>query len=292
MTLIRTSSHIPVSAAVWLIAGVIFGSMFGSRYLQEAIDLYNGYRWNYVEKCIINPGNFAGGYCRMPKECTCTDVDSIDDIQATQMTPELFKDRYLRTNRPVVVRNVSLNWEAMKVLDYSWLKAQYTKSEEILQFEAKNCFFKCYKTEEFPTLASVFTMSEERVSDVLSRPWYVGWSVCHQPVLREIEKLIELPEFLSDLDMLGNMWIFIGSPGYGAHLHLDDDLELPTWQAQISGVKTWFLQPPPECGGRCKKELQTDLHPGDMIIVNTNFWFHKTRVKDQGISLVVTQQVG
>ena len=29
-----------------------------------------------------------------------------------------------------------------------------------------------------------------------------------------------------------------------------------------------------------------------MIIVNTNFWFHKTRVKDQGISLVVTQQVG
>ena len=92
--------------------------------------------------------------------------------------------------------------------------------------------------------------------------------------------------------MLGNMWIFIGSPGYGAHLHLDDDLELPTWQAQISGVKTWFLQPPPECGGQCKKEIQTALHPGDMIIVNTNFWFHKTRVKDEGISLVVTQQIG
>ena len=209
-------THIPVSAAVWLIAGVIFGSMFGSRYLQEAIDLYNGYRWNYEEKCIINPGNFAGGYCRMPKECTCTDVESIDDIPATQMTPELFKERfvarlvlavekinclnisrYLRTNRPVVVRNVSLDWEAMKVLDYSWLKAQYTKTEEILQFEAKNCFFKCYKTEEFPTLASVFTMSEERVSDVLSRPWYVGWSVCHQPVLREIEKLSKTGYFLS-----------------------------------------------------------------------------------------------
>ena len=97
--------------------------------------------------------------------------------------------RYLRTNRPVVVRNVTLHWEAMKVLDYSWLKAQYSKSEEILQYEANNCYFKCYKTEEFPTLASVFTMSEERVSDVLSRPWYVGWSVCHKPVVREIEKL-------------------------------------------------------------------------------------------------------
>ena len=207
-----------------------------------------------------------------------------------------------------MVRNVTLDWEAMKVLDYSWLKAQYTKSDEILQYDARNCFFKCYKTEEFPTLASVFTMSEERVSDVLSRPWYVGWSVCHKPVVREIEKLskaeifkhfksistfpVQLPDFLSELDMLGNMWIFIGSPGYGAHLHLDDDLELPTWQAQISGVKTWFLQPPPECGGRCKQELEADLHPGDMIIVNTNFWFHKTKVKDHGISLVVTQQIG
>ena len=89
----------------------------------------------------------------------------------------------------MVVRNISLDWEAMKVLDYSWLKAQYTRSAEILQYEATNCYFKCYKTEEFPTLASVFSMSEERVSDVLSRPWYVGWSVCHKPVFREIEKL-------------------------------------------------------------------------------------------------------
>ena len=70
------------------------------------------------------------------------------------------------------------------------------------------------------------------------------------------------------------------------------DLELPTWQAQISGAKTWYLQPPPECSGVCRSEIQGDLHPGDMIIVNTNFWFHKTLVLEQGISLVVTQQVG
>lgn len=92
----------------------------------------------------------------------------------------------------MIVRNVSLGWEAMKVLDFSWLKAEYLKSEEILQHEAENCFFKCYKTEEFPNLASVFRMSEERVTDVMSRPWYVGWSVCHPPVLHEIEKLSRL----------------------------------------------------------------------------------------------------
>ena len=99
MTLIRTSSHIPVSATVWLITGVIFGSMFGSRYLQEAIDLYNGYRWNYMEKCIINPGNFAGGYCRMPKECTCAGLEGIDDIPAAEMTSELFKERFVACSR-------------------------------------------------------------------------------------------------------------------------------------------------------------------------------------------------
>merc|ERR1711884_165250 len=154
MTLPQSSSsnHVQISSVAWLIVGVALGSMFGSRCLQEAIDLYNGYRWNYLEKCIINPGNFAGGYCRMPKECTCAGLDGIDDIPAAEMTSELFKERYLRTNRPVVVRNVTLDWEAMKVLDYSWLKAQYTKSDEILQYDARNCFFKCYKTEEFPTL--------------------------------------------------------------------------------------------------------------------------------------------
>ena len=209
----------------------------------------------------------------------------------------------------MIVRNVSLGWEAMKVLDFSWLKAEYLKSEEILKHEAENCFFKCYKTDEFPNLASVFRMSEERVRDVMSRPWYVGWSVCHPPVLQEIEKLsklppdlshyfvtksfpVDIPPFLAQLERQGNMWVFLGSPGYGAHLHLDADLELPTWQAQISGAKTWYLQPPPECSGVCRSEIQGDLHPGDMIIVNTNFWFHKTLVLEQGISLVVTQQVG
>ena len=91
----RESFHIPAAGAAWLIVGVFFGSIFGSRYLQEAIDLYHGYRWNYMEKCIINPGNFAGGYCRMPKECTCDDLDAIDDIPAAEMTSDLFKERFV-----------------------------------------------------------------------------------------------------------------------------------------------------------------------------------------------------
>ena len=143
------------------------------------------------------------------------------------------------------------------------------------------------------------------------QPWYVGWSVCHETVLGNLSRLVTRPRFLSRYDMIGNMWIFIGTPGYGAHLHLDDDLDTNTWQvkinkikkyfldntkkylqAQISGAKTWFLEPPPECAGVCPGGVQGDLYPGDMIIVNTNFWFHRTHVLDQGISLVITQQIG
>ena len=93
----------------------------------------------------------------------------------------------------------------------------------------------------------MFHISTERILDMAAEPWYVGWSVCQASVFQELSKLVSLPQFLSNKHAAGNMWIFIGTPGYGAHSHLDHDLDLPTWQAQISGTKTWFLKPPPEC---------------------------------------------
>ena len=48
-----------------------------------------------------------------------------------------------------------------------------------------------------------------------------------------LSALVTLPPFLASYEMIGNMWVFVGSPGYGAHLHLDDDLDTNTWQAQV-----------------------------------------------------------
>ena len=36
----------------------------------------------------------------------------------------------------------------------------------------------------------------------------------------------------------GMDWFFLGTPGYGAPYHTDE-VKNPSWQAQISGVKTW-----------------------------------------------------
>ena len=40
------------------------GTTLGSPLLQELIDAAYGYRWNYLDKCIIDEGYFAGGFCR------------------------------------------------------------------------------------------------------------------------------------------------------------------------------------------------------------------------------------
>ena len=59
-----TQYLISISAVFCLIAGFILGSSFGSHLLQDFIDGFYGYRWNYLERCIIDDGTFAGGYCR------------------------------------------------------------------------------------------------------------------------------------------------------------------------------------------------------------------------------------
>ena len=108
-------------------------------------------------------------------------------------------------------------------------------------------------------------------------------------------------------------WIFIGfaffcwqfqpsitgTPGPGAHYHVDN-VDLPSWQVnlilknvvlgnrdnldntkvQLRGVKTWRLRSPPECWMSCHGEIKTTLYPGDIIIVNTNIWFHSTKVEE------------
>jgi len=287
----ETVTVFPVSCIFWILFGVIVGSSIGTPLLQDIIDAAYGYRWNYVERCIVDEGYFAGGYCRTPLNCSCWDVDQIDDVDINDITEEQYKQRYAYSNRPLVIRNAAANWKALQVLDYEWLKTEYLRNPDVVEESWDNCFFKCYKTSEFKSLADVFHISSERIAGISLEPWYVGWSVCHQSVLSQLSSLISLPNFLENFQVEGNMWIFLGTPGYGAHLHLDHDLDLPTWQAQISGSKTWYLKPPPECASTCPGLIQTDMHPGDMIIVNTNFWMHSTEVLDNGISLVITRQL-
>ena len=120
--------------------------------------------------------------------------------------------------------------------------------------------------------------------------WYVGWAVCHDVVAQELQKLYTRPDFISpDSTPPNKPWIFIGTPGPGAQSHIDS-VELSSWQAQIAGVKTWYLRPPPECFWSCPGQLQTTLYPGDIIVVNTNQWFHSTKVSGSELSSLITAE--
>lgn len=77
----------------------------------------------------------------------------------------------------------------------------------------------------------------------------------------------------------------MGSPGYGAPMHVSvnyldkiidiyetygyfsvlkvDDVDHPSWQAQLKGSKLWILEPPRECYFSCKK-LQVVVEPGEI----------------------------
>ncbi|CAG2060622.1 unnamed protein product, partial [Timema podura] len=57
-------------------------------------------------------------------------------------------------------------------------------------------------------------------------------------------------------------WIYLGSPGYRETMHIDV-VEQPTWQAQLRGIKRWFLHPPPECYYQCES-LEVTLQPGEI----------------------------
>ena len=53
-----------------------------------------------------------------------------------------------------------------------------------------------------------------------------------------------------------------------------------------------YLKSPPECWWECtNKEMSATLEPGDIIVVNTNWWMHSTKVVGgRGLSVTITNQ--
>ncbi|CAG0901167.1 unnamed protein product [Darwinula stevensoni] len=80
-------------------------------------------------------------------------------------------------------------------------------------------------------------------------------------------------------------WIFMGTPGYGAHMHVDH-VKNPSWQAQVRGKKLWSLKPPPECFYECHS-FQDIVQPGDIIVLDTNKWYHSTLIVSEEMSITI-----
>lgn len=284
-----------LSAAVWLSLGVIVGSLAGGPWLQELVDFARGYRWNPLERCIMEVNEDTGfgvDFCRAPVQCeeVCAGVRGVEEVHVDHLTVEMFEERFAYSSRPLVVRNASIDWPLMHTLTYDWLKELYMSEPDQLMKSGDDCWFNRYKTESVRNLRSVFHMPDERVKMVSGKPWYVGWAVCHEKVAEALFELFPRPSFLSEESTPPRRpWIFIGTPRNGAHVHVDN-VDMPSWQLQISGVKTWYLDPPPECKWACHGRIETTIYPGDILVIDTNKWFHSTKAHPGQLSISMVNE--
>ncbi|KAG5321192.1 JMJD4 protein, partial [Acromyrmex heyeri] len=239
--------------------------------------------WTYVlayrhSKCWITTPSFVQKLFRPPQDCSiCQDIQQVDKLSAVD--PTIFEQRYAYSGKPVVISDAMANWTAPTVFSFSFFKTLYHGEEA-------NCQFFPYKT-EFRSLQDVFDMSADRaMMEKGTTPWYVGWSNCDERIGVILREHYQRPYFLpATAESKKTDWIFMGSNGYGAPMHVDD-VDYPSWQAQIKGEKLWILDPPRECHYTCKR-LEVIVHTGEIIVLDTNRWYHQTKIISDDMSITI-----
>ncbi|KAK2588496.1 hypothetical protein KPH14_001077 [Odynerus spinipes] len=230
------------------------------------------------DKCLVELPAVTQKIFRPAEDCSiCRDVHRVEKL--SNVDPTYFEERYAYSGRPVVVTDAMVNWTAPKMFTYSFFKSLYDG-------EQANCQFFPYKT-EFRNLQDVFNMSDSRsLLESGTKPWYVGWSNCDSKIGTILRQHYQRPYFLPPTaESEKTDWIFMGSHGYGAPMHVDD-VEHPSWQAQIKGEKLWILEPPRECYYTCNR-LEVVVRTGEIIVLDTNRWYHQTRIVSEDMSITI-----
>ncbi|XP_076459674.1 uncharacterized protein LOC143292893 [Babylonia areolata] len=235
--------------------------------------------------CLVDNNLFSDELWRPKVDCNmCRNV--VDVPEEWDISSDKFYEKYAFTGRPVLIKEAVLNWTAMSHFSFKFFQTLYRGIEGSLDTIKEDCQFFGYET-EFVTLADALNMSDERAAfQPGEKPWYIGWSNCHAEVGKVLRKHYQRPYFLpDDSESVAEDWIFMGGPGPGAAMHLDY-VERPSWQAQVSGKKTWNLVPSPECEAVCHS-FNVTVHKGDIIVLDTNIWYHATFVHPGEISITI-----
>ncbi|KAK3884595.1 hypothetical protein Pcinc_011151 [Petrolisthes cinctipes] len=183
-------------------------------------------------------------------------------------------------SRPIVVRGGALHWPALHIFSESFFRSLYDGVPGSYSDVAHDCQFLPFRT-------YYLNLQEALARQTRPKHWYFGWSNCSPGVGGVLREVAPRPSFLprhtehSALD-----WIFMGTHGPGAASHLDY-VQRPSWQAQIRGTKTWHLRPVPECQHACPHHLTITVHRGDIVLVDTNQWYHTTVIHPGDISITI-----
>ncbi|CAH2243670.1 uncharacterized protein LOC120626369 [Pararge aegeria] len=241
--------------------------------------------WIYSESlitgCLFQLPYDTKSLFRSPEDCSmCVGVNDVTRL--SNISAEEFEDLYAYTTQPVIVTDATKNWKAIEQFNFQFF-ADFYRNDKMGK-RINECFYFSYKS-GFKSLDEVFSMDDER-ANLSGDPWYVGWSTCYEEETRALRQYYTRPYFLprtAESDMVD--WIFMGGPGQGAHMHVDSVRHM-SWQAQVRGRKQWQLAPPPECFYACRW-ITFSVEPGEILVVDTNRWYHKTNVLPGDISITI-----
>jgi len=275
-----------------IVVGLISALGFGAYYFGFVSPRWFANKWaTYVlpmdletEQCLLSTTEVMLDVFRPPQDCSFCEGISKED-RVTNLTAEVFKEKHAYSGKVTVVTDGTKDWTASKYFSLKFFKQVYGKDSPVLASESKDCQFFRYNT-DFNSLQEVFIMPK-KMQKMEGKAWYVGWSNCDPKAASTLRKYYNRPYFFSDeIESSKTDWIFMGTPGYGAHMHIDN-VKYPSWQAQIQGTKVWTIQPPPECYYKCPGEFKVVVNPGDIIILDTNKWFHQTDIVGQNMSITI-----
>lgn len=244
-------------------------------------------------RCLLDNNFLVRELTRPPTDCSvCFGVTGAHVLPPNvTITREQFA-HFAYSGHPVLAKRAALDWPATTTFSFDFFKRMYVSTDDgrpidgALDGVEDECQFFPFRT-KFITLADVFAMPPERANgSVGQEPWYIGWSNCDPRVADILRKHYSRPHFLpADSESSAIDWIFMGWSGHGASVHLDY-VQRPSWQAQISGRKTWRLFPVPECEHVCGS-LQISVEKGDIVFIDTNQWYHDTFIEPGEMSITI-----
>uniref|UniRef100_A0A336KDM6 CSON004451 protein n=1 Tax=Culicoides sonorensis TaxID=179676 RepID=A0A336KDM6_CULSO len=235
-------------------------------------------------RCFIGMGYLTWEMTRPISDCRhCSGLTSPIIFDAN-ITREEFEP-YAYSSQPIIVKGAAKHWEAMKSLNYTFLRDIYQRIPGAIESVHDECQFLHFKS-NFVTLRDVFekVKGEEPLED--GNEWYVGWSNCHYQIKALIRQLIPyppLPFLPEDAELSNTDFIFLGYD-HGATMHIDYIPRL-MWQAQLRGEKIWSIVPTPECEDLCHS-FSFSVEPGDILLLDTRIWYHETHIpKEAALNL-------
>ncbi|CAL8125519.1 unnamed protein product [Orchesella dallaii] len=238
-------------------------------------------------RCLIPVNHIIMEIARPLADCAyCSAGDAVIEMNEIPSKEEFLKVAYL--SKTIIIRG------GAEKLGVTKRNLSIDKIKDIFASERGGIRAVAYESTFLPFTSPFNTLEDalEIVNDNFiwtgeDGPWYFGWSNEHLGASKKLKKLFPRPDFLPDeYDTTGSDWIFIGTPGPGAPMHLDY-VRRPSWQAQLSGIKRWQVRPVYECESACPNTVTFTVNTGDMVFVDTNLWFHQTFVEGDKLSMSI-----